>query len=91
MAIRRLVDLHNPSLLVLYETMIEGDSAVKLFSSSFPGWNFIGMDAFGRLDRLLTNWRKESLKIVTSWAMPTILGPLLTTFLPLHHYLYAIL
>jgi hypothetical protein len=57
LAIRRLIDIHNPSLLILQETMMDGETAVKLFSSSLPGWNFIGLDASGKSRGLLTSWK----------------------------------
>jgi len=79
LAIWKLVLLHNPILFVLHETMMDGDLVVKLISSSFPGWNFIGMDASGKSSGLIISWRIDSLQLTHSWAMPTVLG---TIFFP---------
>jgi len=89
LAIRRLIDIHNPNLLILQETMMEGDTTEKLFSSSLPGWNFIGLDAYGKSSSPLMEWRTHSLQLTNSWAMPFVLGT--HFFSPSHNLSFLLL
>jgi hypothetical protein len=74
LAIKQLIDLHSPSILLLQETMIVGSKAVDSFTKSFPDWDFLALDASGKSSGILTGWRKSSLKLLNSWASPSVLG-----------------
>jgi hypothetical protein len=60
LALHRLVQVHNPSILWIQETMSEGNKVVKSLSSLLLGWDFLATDALGKFSGLLTGWRSSS-------------------------------
>lgn len=43
-AFRKLVDLNNPNIVLLQETLDEGDIVSKLLEYMLSGWTFIGLN-----------------------------------------------
>jgi len=41
------IKTHNPSILMLQETLMDGERASKILSLALPGWDFIGSNAQG--------------------------------------------
>jgi hypothetical protein len=72
-SIRRLSKIHDPTILLLQETMIGGDKEIKSFSASYIEWEFLSLDYHGKSGGILTRWKKISLKLINSWAMPSVL------------------
>jgi hypothetical protein len=76
LAIKCIIDLHSPSILLLQETMIVGSKAIDSFTKSFLDWDFLALDAIGKLGGILSGWRKSSPKLFNSWASPSVPGTL---------------
>jgi hypothetical protein len=47
LAIKRLVKKHKPSILLLQETIMDGDIDSKIVSHALPIWDFLRLDAIG--------------------------------------------
>jgi hypothetical protein len=58
LAIKRLVDLHQPSILLLQESMMEGKKSISLLSPLFPRWGFTSVDASGYAWEVLSHARR---------------------------------
>jgi hypothetical protein len=75
LAIKRLIDLHCPYIILLRESIITWNKVLRSFSTSFPEWDLLAMDgACEKSGGLLTGWRKKSLKLLNSWSMSSVLG-----------------
>jgi hypothetical protein len=46
----------KPDIVLLQETLIEGDKAKNLFFQCLPHWNVVALDSIGRSRGLLTGW-----------------------------------
>jgi hypothetical protein len=59
LAIKRLVDLHQPSVLLLQETMMEGEKTMLTLSFSLLGWDFSATDVIGHSRGLITRMAQK--------------------------------
>jgi exonuclease III len=73
-ALKRLVLLNQPDIVLLQETLADEDTTTKLLSTLFSGWSFLGLDARGRLGGLAIGWRARSIKLINSWAFDSGIG-----------------
>jgi hypothetical protein len=48
LAIKRLINTHNPSIILLQELMTDEDKVVKDPSKLLKGWDFSFIDSLGR-------------------------------------------
>lgn len=55
-AFRRLVDVINPNVIFLQETMVSSLQACDMFLKMFPSWHCCGSDALGISGGLLSTW-----------------------------------
>jgi exonuclease III len=43
-ALKQLIFLHQPDIIILQETMIDSTSIFATLTSLLPGWTFLGLD-----------------------------------------------
>jgi exonuclease III len=73
-ALKRLVTLHQPDVVLFQETLADEITTTKILTSLLSGWNFLGMDARGRSGGLVLGWRSRSIKLLNSWDLDSCLG-----------------
>jgi hypothetical protein len=73
-ALKRLVIIHQPDVVLFQETLADEAMATKILTSLFPGWFFLGLDARGRSGGLVIGWRARCIKLLNSWAFDSGLG-----------------
>jgi hypothetical protein len=76
--IRHLLEIHNPSTLMIQETMMDWGRAIKTLFVALSSWYFLATNAQVRSGGLLTDWKKNSLQLQDSWEIQAGLG---TSFL----------
>jgi hypothetical protein len=59
LSIKRLVDLHQPYVLLLRETMMEGEKTMLTLFFSLLGWDFSATDVIGHSRGLITRWHTK--------------------------------
>jgi exonuclease III len=74
LVLKRLITHHQPSVILLQETMSLEASVTNSLESLFPSWKFIRIDATGRSGGLAVRWCKKSVKLQNSWALESCLG-----------------
>jgi hypothetical protein len=77
LAIKRLIETLKPSIILLQETMIDGEKVIQELSKFMIGWEFSYIDAIGRSSGNITGWKRCSFTLSNSWAFPTSLGVVL--------------
>jgi hypothetical protein len=72
--LQRLVELNQPDIIVLQETL--GDEAVftPFLETTLKRWNFICTSARGRSRGLTIEWKSSKIKILSSWSCELVLG-----------------
>jgi hypothetical protein len=73
-ALKRLVTLHQPKVVLFQETLADELSATKALSTLFLGWAFLGLDACGRSGGLAIGWCSRKINPLNSWASDSCLG-----------------
>ena len=73
-ALRRVVNLDHPDILLLQETIRAGEEIKSRLESWFGGWNFETLDVRGRSGGLAIGWNVRNIKILNVWGMESILG-----------------
>jgi exonuclease III len=73
-ALKRVIDSEHPDILLLQETLGEGEEIKSRLISLLPGWNFETLDATGRSGGLAIGWNTHSIKISNSWGFESGLG-----------------
>jgi hypothetical protein len=68
------VTLHQPDVIFLQETLADERTATQALLSLFPGWDFLGLDAHGRLGGLVIGWLSRKINLLNSWASDSCLG-----------------
>jgi hypothetical protein len=68
LAIKRLVKIHSPSIMLLQETMIVGKKVESSLSASFPGWDFLALDTREDL------WNHHMLEEIHTQIQPPLAG-----------------
>jgi exonuclease III len=77
LAIKWLVDLHQPSVLLLQEIIMEGEKAMLTLYSSLSGWDFFTVGETSHYGGIITGLHKDSLRLVNSWDQRLIMGVVL--------------
>jgi exonuclease III len=73
-ALKRVIDSEHPDILLLQETMGEGEEVKSRLISLLPGWNFETLDATGRSGGLEIGWNTHSIQVINSWGFESGLG-----------------
>jgi hypothetical protein len=74
LALQRLVEVYQPHIIFLQETLGEEGKITALLESFFPLWNFIGSDVRGRSGVLALGWNSKSVKMISTWGSESRLG-----------------
>jgi len=73
-ALRRVIDLEHPDILMLQETLGEMEAVKSKLEAMMPGWVFHCLDVRGRSGGIATGWNPRTVKIVNVWGMDSVLG-----------------
>jgi len=73
-ALKRVLTLEHPDVILLQETLGEGDIIKEHLESWFTGWSFVTLDVRGRSGGLAVGWRTSALKVISAWGMESVLG-----------------
>ena len=65
-SLRRLVDLNQPDIVLLQETMGISEDVVRLLKVLLLGWKFVGIDSRGRSGGVVSGWNLKSCRCVSS-------------------------
>ena len=65
--LRELMKSHNPDVLLLQETMGQGEEVNGILSRMFHGWVFQALDAHGRSGGLSMGIKSAKMKEFSSW------------------------
>jgi hypothetical protein len=68
------VDIHSPDILLLQDTMSEGDKIVSELEKMFGGWEFMYLDSRARSGGLVSGWKGRSLSLSNCWSFGLGLG-----------------
>jgi len=66
-SLRRLVDLNQPDIVLLQETLGNSEDTVKILETLLPGWKFVGVDARGRSGGVASGWNMKRCRCDSSW------------------------
>ena len=70
----RVLTLEHPDVILLQETMGEGEVIRERLESWLPGWSFVTVDARGRSGGLAVGWKNCRVKMINAWGTEAILG-----------------
>ena len=73
-ALQRVVELDQPKIILLQETLGEGLEMKTKLESWFGGWCFETLDVRGRSGSLAIGWNPCSVKVLNVWGMESVLG-----------------
>ena len=73
-ALRRVVDLKNPDVMLLQDTLGVGDVIKAKLESWFLGWQFVTLDVRGRSGGLAMGWNTHMVKALNIWGLDFVLG-----------------
>jgi len=73
-ALRRVIDLEHPDVLLLQETLGEMGAVKARLEGMLPGWTFECLDVRGRSGGLATGWNTRSIRIENVWGMESVIG-----------------
>jgi len=62
-ALKRVLDIEHPDVLMLQETLGEVDSVKSKLEGMLPGWVFECLDVRGRSGGLATGWNPRTVKL----------------------------
>ena len=62
LALRELVRVHSPDVLMLQETLGKGEEVIGLLTKLLPGWLFQTLDANGRNGGVVTGYKAGNLR-----------------------------
>jgi len=74
LARKRVIDSEHPDILLLQETMGEGEEVKYRLLSLLLGWNFETLDATERSGGLAIGWNTHSIQVTNSWGFESGLG-----------------
>lgn len=69
LALKQLVDVICPQILLLQESMMEGSSVEKLLSSVWSVLVWVALDSLGNFGAIVTEWKKVDLKLISVWSI----------------------
>jgi hypothetical protein len=73
-SLHRLVELTQPNIIILEETLGDVDTISQVLEGLLGVWMFIGLDARGSSRGLAIGWRTRSDKLLSSWDVESWLG-----------------
>ena len=73
-ALRRVVDLEHPVVMLLQETLGIGDMIKAKLESWFLDWQFVTLDVRGRSGGLAMGWNTHVVKALNIWGLDSVLG-----------------
>jgi len=73
-ALRRVLDLEHPDVLMLQETLGEMEAVKSKLEGMLPGWVFHCLDVRGRSGGIATGWNPRTVKAENVWGMDSVLG-----------------
>ena len=73
-ALKRVVGLEHPDILMLQETLCVGEVVKAKLQSWFPGWNFETLNVRGCYGGLEISWNERTAKALNLWGMESVLG-----------------
>jgi len=73
-ALRRVVSLECPDVLLLQETLGVGEEVRMKLEIWFSRWHFEALDVKGRSGGLVVGWDERKVKVLNLWGMDSVLG-----------------
>ena len=73
-ALKRVVCLEHPDILLLQEILGVGGVVKVRLESWFPGWIFETLDVRGHSGGLEIRWNERTIKALNPWGMESVLG-----------------
>jgi exonuclease III len=71
LSLQRLLELAQPDIVMLQETLGAEALIVPLLERLLKGWSFFGLDASGCVGGLEMGWNQKSIKLESSWGFPS--------------------
>ena len=73
-SLRRLVELNQPDVILLQETLGCSEEVVRVLETLLSGWKFVAVDARGRSGGLASGWKVQSCRCDCSWGIYSGVG-----------------
>ena len=73
-SLRRLVELNQPDVILLQETLGCSEEVVRGLETLLSGWKFVAVDAKGRSGGLASGWKVQSCRCDCSWGIYSGVG-----------------
>ena len=73
-ALRRVVEIDQPEIMLLQDTLGVGLEVKAKLESWFGGWCFETLDVRGRSGGLAIDWNTRCVKVLNVWGMESVLG-----------------
>lgn len=73
-SLRRLIEIHQPDVVLLQETLGSSEDVVRILEAMLPGWKFVGLDARGRSGGVASGWNLKRCWCNFSWGIASGLG-----------------
>ena len=73
-SLRRLVELNQPDVILLQETLGCSEVVIRVLETLLPGWIFVAVDARGRSGGLASGWKVQSCRCDCSWGINSGVG-----------------
>ena len=73
-SLRRLVELNQPDVILLQETLGCSEEVVRVLETLLPGWKFVAVDARGCSGGLASGWKVQSCRCDCSWGISSGVG-----------------
>jgi exonuclease III len=74
LTLKRVVINDHPDVILLQDTLGDGEVVQAALETMFPGWAFITSDVRGRSGGLVVGWNSKTVKILNSWGLDSCLG-----------------
>jgi hypothetical protein len=69
LSLKRLIDVHSPSIMFLQETMMDEDRATKILSLVLLGWEFKFIDSQVHSRGIILGWKISFFLIKNTWTV----------------------
>ena len=73
-ALRRVLDLDSPDIMLLQDTLGAGEETKARLESWFSSWIFETLDVRGRSGGLAIGWTARNVLALNVWGMDSVLG-----------------
>ena len=67
LSLQRLLELLQPDIVILQETLGEASLIISLLEELLKGWSLFSLDSLGCSGGLAMGWNSKSIKIENSW------------------------